>query len=190
MKAGPRTSDWSDEQLVERCLAGDQRAWTALLERYSRLVYSVPVKYRMQPEDAADIFQAVWVDVYAELGRLRQVGALRSWLVTVTAHKCFHWKRQRERTETSLEDLNGEVTDQRSLAPSVQEEVEREQLLRDAIAALPERCQTMVKMLFYRHPPLPYNEVANLLGLAEGSIGFIRGRCLKKLRKELEDRGF
>jgi DNA-directed RNA polymerase specialized sigma24 family protein len=45
-------------------------------------------------------------------------------------------------------------------------------------------------MLFYEDPPLPYAEVATRLGLAEGSIGFVRGRCLKKLREQLERRGF
>ena len=55
-------------------------------------------------------------------------------------------------------------------------------MLRDAIQELPDRCREMVRLLFYHQPPLPYKEVADRLGLAEGSIGFIRGRCLKKLR--------
>jgi hypothetical protein len=45
-------------------------------------------------------------------------------------------------------------------------------------------------MLFYQQPPLPYNEVAQRLGLATGSIGFIRGRCLRQLEKILLDSGF
>jgi DNA-directed RNA polymerase specialized sigma24 family protein len=45
-------------------------------------------------------------------------------------------------------------------------------------------------MLFFEHPPRPYEEVASSLGLAVGSIGFIRGRCLKKLRDLLTEKGF
>ena len=52
------------------------------------------------------------------------------------------------------------------------------------------RCQEMIRLLFFSDPPLPYNEVAQRLGLATGSIGFIRGRCLKKLQSVLEDMGF
>ena len=48
----------------------------------------------------------------------------------------------------------------------------------------------MVRLLFYEQPPLPYNEVARRLGLATGSIGFIRGRCLQKLRAQLKAAGF
>ena len=47
----------------------------------------------------------------------------------------------------------------------------------------------MIRLLFYEQPPLPYVEVARRLGLATGSIGFIRGRCLKRLQKELEEQG-
>jgi DNA-directed RNA polymerase specialized sigma24 family protein len=44
--------------------------------------------------------------------------------------------------------------------------------------------------LFFEEPPRPYQEVAESLGLATGSIGFIRGRCLEKLRTFLKKRGF
>ena len=45
-------------------------------------------------------------------------------------------------------------------------------------------------MLFYREPPLPYRDVARQLGLAIGSIGFIRARCLKRLERIIGRRGF
>ena len=48
----------------------------------------------------------------------------------------------------------------------------------------------MIRLLFYADPPLPYREVARRLGLATGSIGFIRGRCLRRLEKTLREMGF
>jgi DNA-directed RNA polymerase specialized sigma24 family protein len=48
----------------------------------------------------------------------------------------------------------------------------------------------MIKMLFFESPPRLYEEVAKELGLATGSIGFIRGRCLKLLRDRLQKDGF
>ena len=183
--------DWEDAELVEACLQGNQDAWSALVEKYKRLVYSVPFKYRLSQEDAADVFQAVWIDLHAELGRLRETKALRSWLATVAAHKCFRLKgRQRRLAEEPQEDYEGRLSDDRATAPELLEEVEREQKMREAVKLLPERCQRIVQMLFYQQPPVPYEELAKQLGLAEGSIGFIRGRCLKKLRKTLEEMGF
>jgi hypothetical protein len=48
----------------------------------------------------------------------------------------------------------------------------------------------MFQLLFFRDPPLSYAEVAQHFGLAEGSIGFIRGRCLQRLREGLAREGF
>jgi len=45
-------------------------------------------------------------------------------------------------------------------------------------------------MLFFETPPRPYEEIAKELGIATGSIGFIRGRCLEKLKQQLENKGF
>ncbi|HEX5226543.1 MAG TPA: sigma-70 family RNA polymerase sigma factor [Bryobacteraceae bacterium] len=189
VKARKGSEQTPDEQLVAACLAGDQQAWAALVEKYRNLVYSVPVKYRMPPQDAADVFQAVWTELFSELPRLRNVGGLRSWLVTVASHKCYQWKRH-QTTQTDAGELGHEPTDPQALYPDWRQQVEREQMLRDALLDLPPRCQEMVRLLFYHQPPLPYKEVAERLGLAEGSIGFIRGRCLKKLRGLLQGRGF
>jgi RNA polymerase sigma factor (sigma-70 family) len=142
----------------------------------------------MSPEDAADIFQQVWLALFSELPNLRQTGALRSWLLTVAAHRCYHHKRRQVQREGRHDDLSENLPGE--LPTEWQRNAEKEQVFREAIMRLPERCQTMVRLLFYEDPPLPYSEVARRLGLAEGSIGFIRARCLAKLRAELEKMGF
>jgi RNA polymerase sigma factor (sigma-70 family) len=182
-------ADWTDEDLVAACLRWEQDAWSGLVDKYKNLVYSVPVKYRMSPEDAADVFQAVWTELYQELGKLRSPGALRSWLVTVAAHKCYHATRKSRRME-SVAETEADLPDQRALIEEVREQLEREQMLRQATSELPARCQEIIRLLFYNDPPLPYADLARRLGLAEGSIGFIRGRCLQRLRKQLGKMGF
>jgi RNA polymerase sigma factor (sigma-70 family) len=69
-------------------------------------------------------------------------------------------------------------------------QLEQEQILRDAISELPEKCEQMVRLLFFEIPPRPYEDIAAELGMATGSIGAIRGRCLTHLRKQLEKKGF
>jgi RNA polymerase sigma factor (sigma-70 family) len=185
------TAEWSNTRLVAECLAGDERAWSALLDRYKNLIYSIPLRYGAPHQDAADIFQAVCLDLFNELPRLRDAEALQGWLIRVTTHKCYHWKRRQISSEKDLDENQLEKLSANDLIPpDVLAEVEREQMVRDAIAQLPPRCRQMIEMLFFEHPPLPYNDVARRLSLATGSIGFIRGRCLKKLKKILEEKGF
>ncbi|MCU0513093.1 MAG: sigma-70 family RNA polymerase sigma factor [Anaerolineae bacterium] len=182
---------WADARLVEACQQGDERAWEALVEKYKQLIYGIPFRYGAQADDAADIFQAVWVDLYAELPRLRNVDGLKSWLMTVTARHALRWKQRRgRRGEVDLDEEHSATLDEDApLASEILEETEQRQLVRQAVFSLPERCREMVQMLFLSDPPIPYQEVAEHFGLALGSIGFIRGRCLQKLRKACEELG-
>jgi RNA polymerase sigma factor (sigma-70 family) len=181
---------WSDARLVRACLSGNEQGWSALLAKYKNLIYSIPMKYGASPEDAADIFQSVCLELFSELPRLRKPDALRSWLITVTAHQSFHWKRKvRQRAENELTDRESETLGI-DPSPDLIEQVEREQMLREAVARLPARCREMIQLLFYQQPQVSYRDVAQRLGLATGSIGFIRGRCLKRLQRTLEEWGF
>jgi RNA polymerase sigma factor (sigma-70 family) len=181
---------WSDGRLIRACLNGNEHAWSALIKKYRNLIYSIPLKYRMSPDDAADIFQSVCLELFSELPRLRKKAAFRSWLITVTAHQCYQWNQKvRRRAEDELTPAD-EAHLGMEPSPDLVEQVEREQMLREAIAQLPPRCQEMIRMLFFQEPQVPYRDVAERLGLATGSIGFIRGRCLKRLQRTLEELGF
>ena len=184
----------SDEQLIGRCLKGDQEAWSALIDKYKNLIYSIPIKLGMY-QDAGDIFQSVCVDLLSELPRLREHRALPKWLMQTCYHKCLRYQRATDR----LVELAPEGTDSNAASPASSADdlpehllmqFEQEQILRDAISELPEKCERMVRLLFFENPPRPYENIAEELGMATGSIGAIRGRCLAYLRKHLEKRGF
>ena len=184
----------SDERLIGRCLKGDQEAWSALIDKYKNLIYSIPIKLGMY-QDAGDIFQSVCVDLLSELPRLREHRALPKWLMQTCYHKCLHYQRAADR----LVELAPEGADSDAALPASSADdlpghmlvqLEQEQILRDAISELPEKCERMVRLLFFEFPPRPYENIAEELGMATGSIGAIRGRCLAYLRKHLERKGF
>jgi RNA polymerase sigma factor (sigma-70 family) len=190
MSASPG-SDWSNARLVEECGRGNQQAWYVLVDRYKNLIYSIALRYGAPHQDAADIFQRVCLDLFNELPRLRDVEALQGWLIRVTTHRCYHWKHRQSARESEWdEDDMAALPAGAAAPPDMVAELEREQLVQDAIAELPARCREMVELLFFESPPLPYAEVAQRLRLARGSIGFIRGRCLERLKKILEAKGF
>jgi RNA polymerase sigma factor (sigma-70 family) len=183
--------EWNNARLVTECLNGNQQAWHMLVDRYKKLIYSVPVKYGASPQDAADIFQAVCLDLFNELPRIRDADALQGWLVRVASNKCYHWKRQQTSKPEDWDNSRmEEISGSDPAAAEVLVEVEHEQIIREAIAELPPRCRVMISLLFFEQPPLPYTEIAARLSLARGSIGFIRGRCLQRLKRILEDKGF
>jgi len=181
---------WSDARLVQGCLQGDESAWSALADKYKNLIFSIPIKYGFSTDDSAEIFQSVCVELLTELPKLRNPKALPKWIMQVTAHKCFHHKRRAQRTENR--DMGIEFIEQPApeRADAILNEAEEEQILRDALLSLPPRCRELIHMLFFEEPARPYDAIASQLGLATGSIGFIRQRCLERLRKRLKEAGF
>src|ERR1700719_91208 len=183
-----------DEKLIGRCLKGDQEAWSTLIDKYKNLIYSIPVKLGMY-QDAPDIFQSVCVDLLSELPRLREHRALPKWLMQTCYHKCLRYQRAADRlVELAPEGTDSDAASPASSADDLPEhmlvQLEQEQILRDAVSELPEKCERMVRLLFFEFPPRPYENIAEELGMATGSIGAIRGRCLAYLRKQLQKRGF
>lgn len=188
-----RPEDSSDAQLISRCLQGDQEAWAALIDKYKNLIYSIPIKLGMY-QDAADIFQSVCVDLLSELPQLREHRALPKWLMQTCYHKCLRHQRAAARlVELEPEGTDGDAglsTGAEDLPGDMLVQLQQEQILRDAISELPEKCEQMVRLLFFEFPSRPYQDIADELGMATGSIGAIRARCLAHLRKHLEKRGF
>jgi RNA polymerase sigma factor (sigma-70 family) len=185
-----RRPAWPDDRLVRECLKGNEEAWAVLIDKYKNLIYSIPVKYGFSTDDAADIFQAVCLELLAELPKLRKPKALPKWIMQVTAHKCFHGKRQQQRTDQWEDKHEANADPVVPRAEAILREAEEEQKLREAMAELPPRCRELVHMLFFEEHPREYREIAQSLGIAVGSIGFIRQRCLEKLRRRLAEMGF
>ena len=186
LRPGPR----HDRELVTACLSGDEQAWSELIDRYNRLIFSIPLKQGLTRDEAADIFQAVCLDLVAELPRLRDPQALPAWLIQTTLHKVSKWRRRNDRYVAD----EGSYTEnapapEADMPDAFIRDVQQTQALRDAVAGLSDRCQQMVQMLFFETPARPYKDVASALGVATGSIGFLRSRCLDRLRSALEGIG-
>jgi RNA polymerase sigma factor (sigma-70 family) len=179
-----------DVRLVRECLSGSEEAWSLLIEKYKALIYSIPVKCGLPPHEAADVFQVTCMELLVRLPELRQPRALPQWLIQVAYHQCCLWKRRSQRMLSS--DSPDDVPEPQvpATAETLVQQVHEEQILRDAIATLTPQCRRLVELLFFETPPRPYREVAGELGVAAGSIGFIRQKCIERLRRKLDELGF
>jgi RNA polymerase sigma factor (sigma-70 family) len=171
----------SDAQLVARCRSGDHRAWHELVERFSRYVYAIAVQaFRLQPEDADDVFQEVFARTYERLDRLRDDAAIRPWLGQLTRRLCIDHLRGGAREQPAEDELD---------VGAVDETLERlgEALsVHDALAELPANCREILDRFFARDES--YRTIGAALDLPPGTIASRISRCLEKLRAELEGR--
>ena len=179
-----------DTRLVKECLGGNEEAWSSLIEKYKALIYSIPVKYGLPPHEAAEVFQATCVELLTRLPELREPRALPKWLMQVAHHQCYRWKQQQQRIVSRDADSNLPEPTTPAIADSLLQQTQEEQMLREAMTALSPQCKRLVELLFLETPPRPYAEVAAELGLAVGSIGFTRQKCIERLRRSLDGLGF
>lgn len=174
-----------DEQLVTACLAGDEEAWSALLDRYNRLIYTVPLRFGFPAAIAEEVFQEVCLILLEKLATIRDRRRFSTWLVTVTRRACL--QRLRDQQETHPLELREET----ALAPHTPEAalllMEEQAIVHRALAKLDGRCQHLVRVLFFDLTSPSYAEIAATLQMPEGSIGPTRTRCLEKLRHLLLD---
>src|SRR5215207_7363291 len=84
----------SDEALLLACRNGDATAWESLVERYQRLVYSIARHAGLDQEQAADVFQRVFVQLVEHLGRIEQPALLGAWLMTTARHEAWRFSRR------------------------------------------------------------------------------------------------
>lgn len=175
----------SDPDLIARCLAGDQTAWTELVGRYHRLVFTVARRAGLSREDAEDTFQVVFTTLYRRLGGLHNQERLAAWLITTTHREAIRVRRRL----TPQDELREETaTGEEPIEDLVERETQR-QTVREAMAALDDRCASLLRALFLETDQ-SYMGIAERLGVAVGSIGPTRARCLARLRALLNARGF
>jgi RNA polymerase sigma factor (sigma-70 family) len=172
--------------LVERARDGDASCWDELVERFSRLVWSVARSFGISRADAAEISQTTWLRLAEHLGRIEEPDRIAAWLVTTTRRECIRYRNTRDRhvlvdpppdPHAPASDVDGPL-----LAH------ERDAALWRCIEQLPERSRTLLAMLL-ADPPVSYSEIGEALSMPVGSIGPTRARLLTTLRRHVEAAG-
>ena len=181
--------------LVESAVDGDAAAWKALVEGLSPLVWSVVRSHRLSEADAHEVYQTAWFRFAQHLGRIREPDKAGAWLASTARHECLKvLKSLRRLTPTDDPQLLDRISEDRTPEQSFLDleeaaaQSERIRHLWQEFEELGERCRQLLRVLMATPPP-SYQEVSAALGIAVGSIGPLRQRCLRRLRARLEARG-
>lgn len=174
--------------LVRAAAAGDSASWDVLVDRFTPLMWSVARGCRLQTADAADAVAAGWLRLLEHLTRITDAEHLGAWLATTVRRECLR-QISRAGREQPYRDEDLDVVD--LTAPPVEAsllEAERDRELWAALEQLPDPCRLLLRLLM-TDPPATYAEIGAAMGIAVGSIGPTRSRCLARLRARLEAGG-
>ncbi|MDR0814809.1 MAG: RNA polymerase sigma factor [Bacteroidales bacterium] len=170
-----------DINFVERTLAGDTEAFSALVERYRSMVFSIIVRIVPRQQDAEDIAQDVFVKAFSSLTRFRGEARFSTWLCRIAYTTAVsHSRRQRpDRAGSEIDEQYAEPDDADGLID------ERLQILRRLLNQMPPEDATLVS-LHYRYGK-QIEEVAAITGLSAANVKVRLHRIRKKLYQEINE---
>jgi RNA polymerase sigma factor (sigma-70 family) len=180
---------YATDVLLKRASDGDTRALDELVNRYSRLLWSVGQAHRLDTADVADAVQTTWLRLVENLDRIEDPERLVGWLVTTMRRECLRILRRTDRERPHPPDLVAyDTPDPAEPVDAALIREERDVELWQAFDRLPDRCRRLLRLLMVS-PPVPYEAIAALLEIPVGSIGPTRARCLSRLRAMLDLEG-
>lgn len=181
--------------LVQSAVGGDAAAWKSIVEGLGPLVWSVVRAHRLSDADAHEVYQTVWFRFAQNLGRIREPEKTGAWLASTARHECLKVLRNARRLTLTddpqlLDRVSEDGTPEQSLLEAEEAATQSERVRRmwQEFEELGDRCRQLLRVLIASPPP-SYQEVSAALGIAVGSIGPLRQRCLRRLRARLEARG-
>jgi RNA polymerase sigma factor (sigma-70 family) len=191
--ASKRTSDVTDDILVQQACSGDQGAFELLVDRYSALLLLLIAQIVQDEHLAHDVLQHVFLQLYRSLPLLRPEGTIKPWLCQVARHRCIdELRRKRPLFFSELgEDPEGEehslltaLADTERQPEEQFELVELRQHILAAIERLPQRFRAVVLLRYFDQ--LSFREIGHVLSIPEATAKTYFYRARKPLRTFLE----
>jgi RNA polymerase sigma-70 factor (ECF subfamily) len=163
----------SDAEIVQRCLEGDQHAWTEIVRSYSRRIYNLAYRFTASHGGAEDLTQEVFIRVYRSLNQYdASLGDLSNWLMRLARNLVIDDYRKRQRTPTAAgDDLADHEYHLPSHSDSPQRSLERQERRLQVLAAIEKLSPDLRECVILRDiEELTYQEIVDLLKIPEGTV--------------------
>lgn len=178
----------AEDFLVRRLCAGDERAYATLMRTYAARLLAVARRLVRDEEDARDVMQEAWLQVFRALPRFEQQARLATWLHRIVVNAALMKLRSRRRRPVSLPDESppGEwdVPSDESTAEEALLAEERRALVQRALARLPEAHRGVLLLRDFEE--LDTDETATRLGTSVDAAKTRLHRARRALRSAIE----
>ena len=156
--------------LIRRTLAGDEEAFTRLVEAYQNSIYNLAYRMLGDAAEAEDAAQETFLRLYTRLGTYDPEKKFSSWVLSIASHYCIDRLRRRKHTQVSLDDIvSWRWLPSKDVAPEEQAlREEQKDEIRDLLNELPPHYRA-VMILRYWHE-MSYDEIAGTLGATQSTI--------------------
>ena len=176
------------DEIIQRCLSGDQAAWESIVRQHWRKVFNIAYKFVGKHDEAEDLTQDVFLKIFKSLNTFDRRANFQTWLISVSRNLCIdHYRSVRKERETINRDVDpGELSPAATTAsPYAQIELrDRVVTLRQALDKLAPTLRTAVMMRDIQE--LSYQEIADRLSLPEGTVKSRINRGRTELARQIQ----
>jgi RNA polymerase sigma-70 factor (ECF subfamily) len=183
----------SDSDLIKELIDKQPQAFRQLIEKYQRLVFNACYNLTRSTQDAEDITQEVFIEVYESVHQFRHESKLSTWLYRVAVNKSLnHLRKNRMKNmlhsiEQFFKNDNGAQLDiedpSAANTPYSIDYTERSQVLMKAINSLPENQR--IAFTLNKYDELSYQEITEIMGISLSSVESLIHRAKLNLQKKL-----
>lgn len=175
-----------DEGLVERYIAGDERAIEEIVMKYQRQIYAFVYRMVNDMEDAKDLTQKTFIKAIKGIRGFRKEASFKTWLYQIAVNTGRNHIRERGHEEVELQEsiIDSEHESGRIGALSAIIEKEKMDYVKKGINKLPERQRLAVILRAY--DGLSCSEAARAMGCSEGNVKAHYHNGVKRLREILK----
>jgi len=180
----------TDEQLVDAAVAGNADAFGEIVTRWERKIFALCFGMLGREDEARDAAQEAFIAAFRNIRNFRGDAKVSSWLHRIAVNQCLTTKRRvKTRSEDYLNDETEEagrvfVAPARSSPLRITEQNERTEVVRQAVASLPEELRQVVIMKEFEE--LTFQEISEILELPLSTVKSRLYTALKQLRRKLE----
>jgi len=180
-----------ERELVASCRTGDPIAFARLVEGHEGMVFNLAARLLGDAEEARDVAQEVFLQVYRMLGRFEGRSSLKTWIYRIAVNQChnrrrFWHRRRRDREQAFDEGLSARDSVSAATGPSPYEAVRRRERARRVQEALLQLSFEHRSVLVLREVEgLTCEEVAVALGVPEGTVKSRLSRARDAMRARL-----
>ncbi len=173
-----------EQLLVESVQRGEGPAFRDLVERYKQKVYYLALDMTGNHHDAEDLSQEVFMKVFTSIKDFRGDSKLSSWMYRITVNTCIDKTRRKHFQLVELHDEIQETSPGKSNPQQDLEDRDVKQRIDQALQKLPARQRCIFAMRHYNE--LMLREIAEILGISEGTVKAQLFRAIRRLQKELQ----
>jgi RNA polymerase sigma-70 factor (ECF subfamily) len=180
-----------EEKAVERCLQGDDAAWETVVNLYSKRIYNLTYRYTGRRDEAEDLTQEIFIRVYQNIKSFRsESGSFQSWIMRVGRNLIIdHYRRTRRFQQSAGTEEMESMSLKDDKVPNPQravEQTEAARFLREGLQALSPELKEAI--ILRDLEGMAYLEIADLLGVPEGTVKSRINRARLELAKLLSRR--